>query len=220
MQHTEVTGVRTAGDRIVAVSTNRGELGCDALVVAAGAHTQRVAELMGALVPTAVGRNEMIVTEALPLLKHGGVDGNGLYGRQTLRGNLIYGGGPHEWLSATDVSDGANANTPLMCHIAQRLARMFPAVAHTRVLRAWSGLVEVTPDGRPIIDRLRAPSNAVIATMSSVGFGLSPASGRAIAELVQYGECRFADIGIFALSRFAGLRTDWQSVQGWVPQSS
>ena len=43
-------------------------------------------------------RAEMIVTEPLPLMAHGGVDGNGLYGRQTLRGNLAYGGGPHEWL--------------------------------------------------------------------------------------------------------------------------
>lgn len=217
MQHTEVTAIRTAGDRVVAVSTSRGEFGCDAVVLAAGVQTQQVAALVGASVPTASARNEIIVTEALPLLKHGGVDGNGLYGRQTLRGNLIYGGGPHEWLSATDVASGMNTNTPLLCHIAQRLARMFPAVGHARVLRAWSGLVENTPDGRPIIDRLRAPSNAVIATMAGVGFGLSPASGRAIADLVQYGECRFADIGIFALSRFAELRTDWQAERGWVP---
>ena len=38
------------------------------------------------------------MTEPLPLMPVGGVDGNGLYGRQTLRGNLAYGGGPHEWL--------------------------------------------------------------------------------------------------------------------------
>ena len=44
----------------------------------------------------------MIVTEAAPLMPIGGVDGNGLYGRQTLRGNLAFGGGPHEWIEVDD----------------------------------------------------------------------------------------------------------------------
>ena len=48
--------------------------------------------------PLGFGRAEMIVTEPAPLMTIGGVDGNGLYGRQTLRGNLAFGGGPHEWI--------------------------------------------------------------------------------------------------------------------------
>ena len=48
--------------------------------------------------PLGYGRAEMIVTEPAPLMTIGGVDGNGLYGRQTLRGNLAFGGGPHEWI--------------------------------------------------------------------------------------------------------------------------
>ncbi|MEO8159312.1 MAG: FAD-binding oxidoreductase [Betaproteobacteria bacterium] len=216
-QHTTVTGIRTQGGRAVAVETNRGQFACDALVLCAGVQTQQVAALVGARVPVAVARNEMIVTDAVPPMAHGGVDGNGLYGRQTLRGNLAYGGGPHEWLPPADVVRGAKTSTPLLGHLARRLARMFPAVKHVRVLRAWSGLVENTPDGRPIIDRLAALDNVAVATMSSIGFGLSPASGRAIAELVQYGECRFADISSFSLSRFSNLERDWQAERGWVP---
>ena len=37
------------------------------------------------------------------MMKIGGVDGHKLYGRQTMRGNLAYGGGPHEWI---DVEEG------------------------------------------------------------------------------------------------------------------
>ncbi|MFZ8385296.1 FAD-dependent oxidoreductase, partial [Staphylococcus aureus] len=77
--------------------TNRGEIGLDNLVIAAGPQTGHLLRLLGHDLPLAAGRAEMIVTEPLPLMKHGGVDGNGLYGRQTLRGNLAYGGGPHEW---------------------------------------------------------------------------------------------------------------------------
>jgi hypothetical protein len=39
--------------------------------------------------------------------------------------------------------------------------------------------------------------------MSSVGFGLSPASGRGISELVLHGKCQFADLTALSLARFA-----------------
>jgi len=157
------------------------------------------------------------VTEPLPLMPVGGVDGNGLYGRQTLRGNLAYGGGPHEWLALDGMSVPPSSSTPLMRNIAARLAALFPKARHARVIRSWAGLIENTPDGRPIIDRLATPENVVVATLSSVGFGLSPASGRAIRDLVLDGKCGFADIRTFALSRFAALAEDWEACQGRRP---
>ncbi len=94
---------------------------------------------------------------------------------------------------------------------------MLPKAAHARVIRSWAGIIENTPDGRPVIDRLEEPANVTVATMSSVGFGLSPASGHAIAELVRFGECRFADLRTLRLSRFANLPTDWRERRGWLP---
>ena len=78
-------------------------------------------------------------------------------------------------------------------------------------------MFENTRDDRPIIDRLFDPSNIVLATMSSVGFGLSPAPGRAIMELVRHGRCLFADLTPISLKRFKGLPTDWRERQGWLP---
>jgi sarcosine oxidase subunit beta len=173
--------------------------------------------MVGADLPLAPARAEMIVTEPLPLMKHGGVDGNGLYGRQTLRGNLAYGGGPHEWLEWRELSAPPRPTTPLLRHLARRLAELFPKAAHVRVIRSWAGIVENTPDGRPVIDRLAEPGNVVLATMSSVGFGLSPASGRAIMELVRHGRCLFADLTPLSLARFKGLPADWRERQGWLP---
>ena len=83
------------------------------------------------------------------------------------------------------------------------------------MIRSWAGIIENTPDGRPVIDRLAAPSNVTVATMSSVGFGLSPASGRAVADLVTTGACSFADIGKLGIGRFAGLPADWRAARGW-----
>jgi sarcosine oxidase subunit beta len=89
-----------------------------------------------------------------------------------------------------------------------------------RVIRSWGGIVENTPDGRPVLERLSDPDNVVIATMSSVGFGLSPATGRALAQLVTQGECDFADLSQLKLSRFGNLPPDWRARRGWVPADS
>jgi sarcosine oxidase subunit beta len=76
-------------------------------------------------------------------------------------------------------------------------------------------VVENTPDGRPVIERLTNPENVTIATMSGVGFGLSPATGHAIRDLVLDGVCSFADLGKLSLARFADLPDDWREGRGW-----
>ena len=194
----------------------------DTVVLAAGPQTDRLAARLGVSVPLAPARVEMICTEPLPLMKVGGVDGNGLYGRQTRRGNLVYGGGPHEWLDAAGLAATASGRptTPLLRSLGRRLAELFPGAAHMRVIRSWAGIVENTPDGLPILDRLRDPSNVVLATMSSVGFGLSPASGKAISELVLHGQCRFADLTALRLNRFAETPPDWRTRLGWLPTTA
>jgi sarcosine oxidase, subunit beta len=214
LQHTQVTRILTEGGKVSGVMTDRGEFRCDTLVLAAGPSIAALAAQVGIRVPIASARVEMIVTEPVPLLRYGGVDGNALYGRQTLRGNLTYGGGPHEWLAE---ESGSRDSTFIMRSLAKRLAELFPKIAQYRVIRSWAGIVENTPDGRPILCRAHDPANLVIATMSSVGFGLSPASGRAVAELVSRGTCSFADLSALQLNRFESLPEDWRLRMGWIP---
>lgn len=220
MQNCAVTGFRVTNGEVSGVETEQGFFACDKLVIAAGPQTGYLSKLLGCEVPMMAARAEMIVTEALPLMANTGVDGNGLYGRQTLRGNLAYGGGPHEWIDGATLKTLPNPSTPLMAHIGRRLAELFPRAAHARVIRSWSGIVENTPDGRPIIDALPSVRNAIVATLSSVGFGLSPATGRVIRDLVTDGACTFADISSFRLSRFDKLEPDWQELQGWHPRGN
>lgn len=217
LQHTAVTGFRRSGHKVVAVETSAGAFACDTLVLAAGPQTGTLSALLGSEVPVTPARAEMIVTEPLPLMPIGGVDGNHLYGRQTLRGNLAYGGGPHEWLAPQDDAVAARPSSPLARNVAKRLAELFPKAGHIRVIRSWAGVIENTPDGRPVIDHLPTAGNAIAATMSSVGFGLSPATGRAISQLVLAGRCDFADLSSFRLSRFGNLSPGWREERGWVP---
>lgn len=217
LQHTRALGFDTRGSRVVGVRTSGGTFSCDHVVIAAGPATGELASLLGVTVPLMSARAEMIVTEPLPLMTLGGVDGNGLYGRQTLRGNLAYGGGPHEWIDVADVADTRPYSTPLQASISRRLCELLPGAAHARVIRSWAGFIENTPDGRPVIDRPAPVENLTVATLSSVGFGLSPAAGRAVRDLVIDGSCGFADLSTLTLSRFAGLPPDWPARQGWLP---
>ena len=212
VQHCPATGFATAGGRVIGVGTSRGRIACDAVVVAAGPQANALLAPIGIDFPVTAARAEMIVTEPAPLMAIGGVDGNGLYGRQTLRGNLAFGGGPHEWIGTTPDGPAARPASPLIRSLARRVAEMFPRAAHLNVIRSWAGIVENTPDGRPILDRV---GNVTVATMSGVGFGLSPASGHAIRDLVVDGACSFADIAKLGLARFAALEPDWREQRGW-----
>jgi sarcosine oxidase subunit beta len=218
LQHAPVTQILKSGDRVVGVRTPRGDFGCDQLVVAAGPQTDRLLAPLGVDLPLAPARAEMIVTEPAPLMAIGGVDGNGLYGRQTLRGNLAYGGGPHEWLDVDETGPKARPSTPLLRNLSRRVAELLPKAAQLRVIRSWAGIVDNTPDGRPVIERLTNPGNVTVAVMSGVGFGLSPATGHAIRDLVLDGACSFTDLEKLKLARFADLSPDWRRERGWRPE--
>lgn len=219
VQHSPVTGFETAGGKVTAVKTATATYGCDAVVVAAGPQIPQLMAQLGVDVPLAPARAEMIITEPAPMMPIGGVDGHKLYGRQTMRGNLAYGGGPHEWIDVDATGPKARPSTPLMRNLASRLAELLPKAAHLNIIRSWAGVIENSPDGRPIIDRLSSPDNVVVASMSGVGFGLSPASGHAIRDLVIDGACSFANIDILKLSRFDNLESDWREKRGWMPIS-
>ena len=215
LQHAAVKSIKVESGKAVEVSTTQGDFGLDSLVVAAGPQSGMLLAPLGVNLPLAPARAEMIVTEPAPLMAIGGVDGNGLYGRQTLRGNLTYGGGPHEWMDVGEAGPIARPSTPLLRNLSRRVADLLPKAAHLRVIRSWAGVVENTPDGRPVIERLSSPSNVTVATMSGVGFGLSPASGHAIRDLVIDGTCSFADLEKLSLKRFATLPEDWRRERGW-----
>src|SRR2546426_2988727 len=94
VQHATATGLTQRGGRVTAVETTRGTFGADVVVIAAGPPTGAFAEMLGAWLPLAPARGEMIATEPIPLLRGGGVAGHRAHRRPTPRGNLVYGGGP------------------------------------------------------------------------------------------------------------------------------
>ena len=216
-QHHTVTGIRMDGDTVVGVDTDQGTFGADFVIDAAGPSTGLIAEMAGVFLPLAHARLEQIVTEPLPPMFPGNFIGNGLYGRQTKRGNLAYGGGPHEWIDVTGMSEPEKQTTPLIRNLARRLLHLYEEAGDLRIIRSWGGIVEQTPDSGPVIELLDRPRNFIVATMSGMGFGLSPAVGEAISDLVTRGEVSFTDISGLNISRFKDIPADWRERKGWVP---
>ncbi len=82
------------------------------------------------------------------------------------------------------------------------------------MLRSWAGIVEQTPDQYPIIDKLDHPEGSVLVTAAAHGFGISPATGTAVSQLIINGECSFSIDGL-KLGRFKGLDKSWRQSWGW-----
>lgn len=82
------------------------------------------------------------------------------------------------------------------------LARAMPAFAGLRIARYWSGLLDISPDGLPIIDHESGPDGLVFVTgLSGHGLALGPVLGEISADLALDGTTA-RPIHSFRLARF------------------
>jgi glycine/D-amino acid oxidase-like deaminating enzyme len=86
---------------------------------------------------------------------------------------------------------------------AQRyLTAAFPVFHSMRIAESWGGMIDVTPDGLPVISAVDAMPGFYIATgFTGHGFGIAPGAGRLMAELVT-GAAPVVDPSPFRYSRF------------------
>ena len=78
----------------------------------------------------------------------------------------------------------------------------FPVFHTMQVTQTWGGMIDVTPDGVPVISHVDTLPGLFIATgFSGHGFGIAPGAGRLMAELVT-GETPVVDPAAFRYSRF------------------
>ena len=88
-----------------------------------------------------------------------------------------------------------------VAHSLATLTRYFPEL-NCEVSMAWAGTIDGTPDALPVLEGLNQPSGLVIATgMSGHGFGIAPAVGKIVADLITRGSSSF-DLSPFELQRF------------------
>ena len=65
------------------------------------------------------------------------------------------------------------------------LKAAWPTFENAQIEQAWAGVIDVTPDSNPVIDRIAQIEGLTVATgFSGHGFGTSPAAGQLAADLV------------------------------------
>lgn len=86
--------------------------------------------------------------------------------------------------------------------IRARLPLRVPALGNVGFAGAWAGMIDVTPDAVPVLGEADAMPGLFVATgMSGHGFGIGPAIGRMMADLVR-GRRPGHDLDRFRLCRF------------------
>jgi len=74
--------------------------------------------------------------------------------------------------------------TPGLEQALSDVRRSFPMFRDAKILEQWGGIIDVTPDGVPIIDHISTVPGLVVATgFSGHGFGIGPAAGKLAVEL-------------------------------------
>jgi sarcosine oxidase subunit beta len=207
---TAVTGIDVTGGRVTGVQTTAGPIAADVVVVAAGVYADRLCEQVGLPWPLAVEHVSAVQTIPLPpLLKQVlGVANADFAGRQEVNGRLrmTVRTGPWIWPDGDLTADDIQPPAHMVVTIINRASVVLPAVAAARLARVWGGLITMTPDGLPVIERSDEIEGLVIAGgFSGHGFCLGPITGQIVCELVTEGETSLP-IEPFRRGRFEGMQ--------------
>lgn len=102
-----------------------------------------------------------------------------------------------------DSSPEPRADPPLVDASLARMAEVIPAFAGATVERYWAGMVDITPDGLPIIDGAPGPDGlSLITGLCGHGLHLGPVLGEIAADLALNGRST-RPIDGFSLERYA-----------------
>lgn len=185
IQDCAVTGLRIAGGRVVGVETSRGFIAAGRVGLAVAGRSSQLAAMAGLRLPIESHVLQAFVTEALKPAIPGVVTfGAGLfYISQSDKGGLVFGGSLDGYASYA-----ARGNLPAVESVMQAAVAMVPALGRARVLRSWGGIVDMTMDGSPIIDRTPVEGLFLNAGWCYGGFKATPASGWCFAHLLATGQ--------------------------------
>ncbi len=190
---TEALAIAIDGGRVAGVQTPCGLLPADAVVVAAGVTSDRLLAPLGIRLPITVRHVSAIQTTPLPpLLKQVLGVANGDYaGRQQVDGRFrMTGSGENwRWPSGALTADAIQPPMGDVANVLDRAIAVVPALAGARIARVWGGLIDMTPDALPVLERAPEIEGLVIAAgFSGHGFCLGPITGRIICELATGGQ--------------------------------
>ena len=180
-----MTGILQENGKVTGVETTRGTIRAGKAAMAVAGASSLLAAKAGLRLPIESHVLQAFVTEGLkPLIDTVITFGAGhFYISQSDKGGLVFGG---------DI-DGYNSyaqrgNLPVVEDVCEGGMALMPMIGRTRLLRSWGGLMDMSMDGSPIIDKTPVKNLFINAGWCYGGFKATPASGYCFAHLIARGE--------------------------------
>jgi methylglutamate dehydrogenase subunit A len=199
LQNCEVTGIRMEQGRAIGVETKRGFIKAGKIGLACAGHSSHVAAMAGLRLPIESHVLQAFVSEGIkPLLDTVVTFGAGhFYVSQSDKGGLVYGGDLDGYNSYAQ-----RGNLPTAEDIHEGGMALMPIIGRLRMLRSWGGVMDMSMDGSPIIDRTPVDGLYLNAGWCYGGFKATPASGWCFAHTIARDEPH-AFNAAYRLDRFA-----------------
>ncbi|MCA1336927.1 sarcosine oxidase subunit beta family protein [Pseudooceanicola marinus] len=198
IQNCEVTGIDVEGGQVTGVQTSRGAIRARKVAIVTAGRSGQVAAMAGMRLPIESHILQAFVTEGLkPVLDNVVTFGMGhFYISQSDKGGLVFGGDLDMYPSYAQ-----RGNLPTAEHVMEAGMALMPMIGKARVLRSWGGIMDMTPDGSPIIDRTDIGGLYLDCGWCYGGFKAVPGSGYALAHLLATDRPHDSATG-FRLDRF------------------
>ncbi len=181
IQNCEVTGYLYEGERVVGVETSRGPIRAERVGLAVAGNTTPLAAKAGLRLPIESHLLQAFVSEPVKPLIHcvATFSAAHFYISQSDKGGLVFGGDLDGYNSYAQ-----RGNLPLVQHVLEAVATMFPMVSRLRLVRHWGGVMDMSMDGSPIIDRTPVDGLYLNCGWCYGGFKATPASGWVFAHTI------------------------------------
>jgi sarcosine oxidase subunit beta len=181
IQNCEVTGIDIENGAVCGVQTTRGAICAKKIGMVVAGRSGQVAEMAGMRLPIESHVLQAFVTEGLkPVIDQVISFGMGhFYISQSDKGGLVFGGDLDFYASYA-----ARGNLPMKEHVMEAGMTLMPMIGKAKVLRSWGGIMDMTPDGSPIIDRTDVQGLYINCGWCYGGFKAVPASGNVFAHLM------------------------------------
>jgi heterotetrameric sarcosine oxidase beta subunit len=181
LQNCEVTGFQIEDGVCTGVETSRGPIRAKKIAMCVAGSSGKLAAHAGMRLPIESHVLQAFVSEGLkPVLPGVITFGAGhFYVSQSDKGGLVFGG---------DI-DGYNTyaqrgNLPVVEDVCEGGMAIMPMIGRARLLRSWGGLMDMSMDGSPYIDKTHIDGLYFNGGWCYGGFKATPASGYCYAHLI------------------------------------
>jgi sarcosine oxidase subunit beta len=184
IQNCEVTGIDIENGQVRGVQTTRGSIRAKKVAMVVAGRSSQVAAMAGMRLPIESHVLQAFVTEGLkPVIDNVISFGMGhFYISQSDKGGLVF-GGDLDFYASYAQRGGLHRKEQVM----QAAMTLMPMIGKSRVLRSWGGIMDMSPDGSPIIDKTHIDGLYLNAGWCYGGFKAVPGSGYSFAHLLATG---------------------------------